>query len=177
MALLSKFDDSFPESLLIRDVHVLYAGALVIANRPKEAVALLEKDRAPIRADLELALGRAYAAAGEPAKAVAVLRHVYFDLPLSFEATVVQSDLQKLSSTPGISPPSFGTVKSRADALARAKRFPEAADAYRDLLRAEAGWISPRGDLCITSQSEIVDEKSSRIRSTPASPVTKKAQT
>ncbi|MCU1271809.1 MAG: Lytic transglycosylase, catalytic [Acidobacteriaceae bacterium] len=135
MALLSKFDDSFPESLLIRDVHVLYAGALVTANRAKEAVALLEKDRAPIRADLELALGRAYAAAGDPAKAVAVLRHIYFDLPLSFEATVVQSDLQKLSSTPGISPPSFGAVKSRADALARAKRFSDAADAYRDLLR------------------------------------------
>jgi soluble lytic murein transglycosylase len=149
MALLSKFDDNFPESLLIRDVHVLYAGALVTANRPKEAVALLEKDREPIRADLELALGRAYAAAGEPAKAVAVFRHVYFDLPLSFEATVVQSDLQKLSSTPGISPPGFGAVKSRADALARAKRFPEAADAYRDLLREATPTDKPEIQLAL----------------------------
>ena len=132
---LSKFDDNFPESLLIRDAHVLYAGALISANRAKEAAALLEKDREPIRADLELTLGRAYAAAGEPAKAVAVLRHLYFELPLSFEASVVQSDLQKLSSTPGISPPSFGDEKSRADALVHAKRFIEAADAYRDLLR------------------------------------------
>src|SRR5205823_11334208 len=58
LSLLSKFDDTFPESLLIRDAHVLYAGALITANRAKEAAVLLEKDREPIRADLELTLGR-----------------------------------------------------------------------------------------------------------------------
>jgi soluble lytic murein transglycosylase len=135
LASLSKFDDNFPESLLIRDAHVLYAGALISANRAKEATALLEKDREPIRADLELTLGRAYEAAGEPAKAAEVLKHLYTGLPLSFEATVAESELQKLSSTAGISPLSFGERKSHADALAHAKRFPEAADAYRDLLR------------------------------------------
>ncbi|HUK48609.1 MAG TPA: hypothetical protein VLW06_13490, partial [Terriglobales bacterium] len=39
LAVLSKFDDNFPESLLIRDAHVLYASALISDNRPKEAVA------------------------------------------------------------------------------------------------------------------------------------------
>ena len=146
---LSKFDDNFPESLLIRDGHVLYATALITVNRAKEAVALLEKDRQPIRADLELTLGRAYAAAGEPAKAVAVLRHLYFELPLSFEATVVESDLQKLSSMPGISPPSFGEEKSRADALVHAKRFPEAVDAYRDLLRKATPTDKPEIQLAL----------------------------
>src|SRR5437899_643433 len=135
VAALSTFDETFPQSLLLRDAHVLYANALLTDNRPKEAVALLEKEREPIRADLELALGRAYAAAADPAKAVTVLRHLYFSLPLSFETTVAQSELQKLASTPGISPPAFGDRKSRADLLARAKRFPEAADAYRELLR------------------------------------------
>lgn len=135
MASLSKFDDNFPESLLIRDAHVLYAGALISANGSKEAVALLEKDREPIRADVELTLGRAYEAAGDPAKAAAVLKHLYTGLPLSFEATVAESELQKLSTTAGITPISFGEQKSRADALARAKRFTEAADAYRNLLR------------------------------------------
>src|SRR2546423_105516 len=33
LRLLSKFDDTFPESLLIRDAHVLYAGALINSNR------------------------------------------------------------------------------------------------------------------------------------------------
>ena len=135
VAALSIFDENFPQSLLLRDAHVLYANALLTDNRPKEAVALLEKEREPIRADLELGLGRAYAAAADPAKAVTVLRHLYFSLPLSFEATVAQSELQKLASTPGISPPAFGDRKSRADLLAHAKRFPEAADAYRELLR------------------------------------------
>ena len=93
LSLLSKFDDTFPESLLIRDAHVLYAGALITANRAKEAAVLLEKDREPIRADLELTLGRAYEAAGEPAKAAAVLKHLYTGLPLSFEASVAESEL------------------------------------------------------------------------------------
>jgi soluble lytic murein transglycosylase len=134
MASLGTFDRNFPGSLLIRDVHVLYANALITDNRAKEAVALLENDREPIRADLELSLGRAYAAAGDPAKAVAVLRHLYFTLPLSFEAAVAETELQKLAATPSISPPSFGDRKNRADMLAHAKRYPEAVDAYRGLL-------------------------------------------
>jgi soluble lytic murein transglycosylase len=132
--LLSKFDDTFPESLLIRDAHVLYGQALISANRPKEAVLLLAKDRDPIRADLELTLGRAYEATGETARAVGVLRHLCYGLPLSFEATVAQAELQKLLLAPGIPPVSFGEEKSRADALFHAKKYPEAADAYRDLL-------------------------------------------
>lgn len=135
LATLSTFDKAFPNSLLLRDAHVLYANTLVANGRPQEAIEILEADRAPIRADLELALGRAYEARGEAAKAVAVLRHLYFNLPLSFEATAAASDLEKLSRTPGISPPSFGERKSRADMLARGKRFPEAAQAYRELLR------------------------------------------
>ena len=135
VAALSTFDQTFPQSLLIRDAHVLYANALLADNRPKDAIALLEPDRDPIRADLELALGRAYAAAGDPARAVSVLRHLYFTLPLSFEASAAQSDLQRLSATPGIAPPTFAERRSRADVLARAKRYSEAADAYRDLMR------------------------------------------
>src|SRR5450432_4296054 len=74
----SAFDENFPQSLLARDAHVLYASALLTDNRPKDAIALLEKDREPLRSDLELVLGRAYAANGESAKAVTVLRNLYF---------------------------------------------------------------------------------------------------
>ena len=69
VATLSTFDETLPQSLLVRDAHVLYANALLADNRAKDAVALLERDREPVRADLELALGRAYAAAGDPAAA------------------------------------------------------------------------------------------------------------
>ena len=135
VAALSTFDQNFPNSLLVRDAHVLYANALLADNRPKDAIALLEKDREPIRPDLELALGRGYEAAGDAAKAVGVLRHLYFTMPLSFEASAAQPDLQKLTATPGIAPISLSERRIRADALSKAKRYPEAADAYRELLR------------------------------------------
>lgn len=135
IATLSAFDASFPQSLLLRDAHVLYANALLSDNRAKEAIALLEKDREPVRSDLELMLGRAYAASGDPVKGVDVLRHLYFTMPLSAEASTAESELQKLASTPGISPPSLADRKTRADLLVRGRRFPDAADAYRDLLR------------------------------------------
>jgi soluble lytic murein transglycosylase len=135
VAALSAFDEAYPQSLMLRDAHVLYASALLNDNRPKDAIALLEKDRDPIRSDLELVLGRAYAAAGDRAKAINVLRHLYFSLPLSGEAAAAQTELQKLASTPGISPPTFADRKTRADLLAHAKKYPDAADAYRDLLR------------------------------------------
>jgi soluble lytic murein transglycosylase len=134
MAALGTFDHTYPGSLLLRDAHVLYANALLTDGRPKEVVALLENDRQPIRSDLEFALARGYEASGEPAKAVIVLRHLFYSLPLSIEASAAQTELQKLGSTPGISPPSFGDRKNRADLVARGKRYPEAADAYRELL-------------------------------------------
>ncbi len=48
-AILSQFDQAYPESLLLRDARVLYANALLADHRPQEAVALLEKDREPLR--------------------------------------------------------------------------------------------------------------------------------
>ncbi|HEY7351667.1 MAG TPA: transglycosylase SLT domain-containing protein [Terriglobales bacterium] len=149
VVLISKFEENFPKSLLVRDARVLYANALIAANQEKEAVALLEKDRQPIRADLELALGRAYDAAGEPAKAVAVLRHLYFELPLSFEASAAEPELQKLASAPGVPQPSFGDEKSRADALFRARRYPDATDAYRNLLDRATETVKPEIQLAL----------------------------
>src|SRR5206468_4007382 len=115
IAALSAFEKNYPASLLVRDARVLHANALLTDNRPKEAVALLEDDRIPARADLELALGRAYEAAGDKVKAAAVLGHLYFTIPLSLEASVAQVELQKLATTPGIVPPTFGARKNHAD--------------------------------------------------------------
>jgi len=67
VATLADFEKQYPESLLLRDARVLYGSALLAENRAKDAIAVLEKDRQPPRADLELVLGKAYAAAGEPA--------------------------------------------------------------------------------------------------------------
>lgn len=133
VATLGGFDKSYPESLLIRDAHVTYGNALEADGRAQEAVELLEKDRQPIRADLELALGRAYAAAEQPAKALVIFRNLYYGMPLSAEASQVERDLKRWAA-PQTQPPSFAESKMRADLLARGKLFTEAANEYRDLL-------------------------------------------
>jgi soluble lytic murein transglycosylase len=134
VATLGGFDKAYPESLLIRDTHVVYANALVADGRAPEAVELLENDRQPIRADLELALGRAYEAAGQPAKALVIFRNLYYTMPLSWEATQVDGDLRKLAGTPGTQPPTFAEQKTRADLLAKGKQYNEAANEYHDLM-------------------------------------------
>ncbi len=62
VAELENFGSAHPDSLLVRDADVSYADALLLEGRAADAVTLLEKDRTPLRSDLEFALGRAYAA-------------------------------------------------------------------------------------------------------------------
>ena len=138
VATLSVFDKSYPESLLTRDAHVAYANALVADGRAPEAVELMESDRKPVRADLELALGHAYEAADQAAKALAVFRNLYFTMPLSWEAIQSEGELKKLAAVPQIQPPSFEERTTRAELLAKGKEFNEAANEYRALLN-EAG--------------------------------------
>jgi soluble lytic murein transglycosylase len=133
-ATLADFEKKYPESLLVRDSHVLYANVLLSEGRPQEAVDLLEKDRQPTRVDLELALGRAYEAAGQNAKAVAILRNIYFNMPLSGEATTAETELKKLTASGSVPPPSLNERRTRADLLAKGKRYIDAANEYHDLL-------------------------------------------
>jgi soluble lytic murein transglycosylase len=132
VATLGGFDKAYPESLLIRDAHVTYASALVADGRAQDAVELLENDRTPVRADLELALGRAYEAAGQPARALAIFRNLYFNFPLTWESGQVEGELKKLA-TPETQP-SFAERRTRADLLAKGKQYDEAANEYRGML-------------------------------------------
>jgi len=134
VAALAEFDKTYPDSLLIRDAHVVYANALLGAGRPGEAVAVLEKDREPTRAEVELALGRAYAASGEPEKAANIFRNLYFTMPLSAEAGQADEELKKLAASSPLPPPSLNLRRTRADLLAKGKRFSDAADEYRALV-------------------------------------------
>jgi len=130
---LREFDKAYPDSLLIRDAHVLYANALLTDNRAAEAVALLEKDRQPTRSDLEFELGRAYLAAGQPSKAMTIYRNLYFTVPLSAEASQADLELHKLAG-PTLVSASVNERQTRADLLMKGKRFTEAAEEYRNLL-------------------------------------------
>ena len=141
-AILQGFQAKYPDSLLERDAIVAYANALVSTGQERQAVTLLEAHRTPARADLELVLGRAYSAAGQPVKAVQTLRRIYYTMPLAAEAADAELLLKPLASLPGVPPVSFQEQKTRAELLAQARRFSDAISEYRMLVgRAPAAEI------------------------------------
>jgi soluble lytic murein transglycosylase len=131
MATLTDFSKTHPDSLLVRDAHVSYAGVLVAEGQAAEAATLLEQDRTPVRSDVELALGRAYAAAGQTVKAADTFANIYYTMPASADADAAYAELRKLPSVP---PPTAAQLKTRADGLMSRKRYADAADEYRALV-------------------------------------------
>ena len=132
LATLRDFEVKYPDSLFIKDAHLVYASALLEQNRAPEAVALLEKDRHPPRADVEWNLGRAYEAAGETGKAVSVFQNLYLTMPLAGEADAAAGELKKFS---GIAPPlTWEQKRIRADLLAKGRRYADAAAEYGEFV-------------------------------------------
>jgi soluble lytic murein transglycosylase len=134
LAMLSDFEKNFPDSLLTRDVHLSYATALLREGRAQDAAALLEKERAPVRSDVELALGRAYQALGQDDKAAAAFRNVYYNLPVSPEADAAGAELRKLKLSGSLT-----ERRTRADLLLKARHYSDAASEYHDLLDEVSG--------------------------------------
>jgi soluble lytic murein transglycosylase len=131
LATLTEFAKTHPDSLLLRDAHVGYSSVLLAEGQAAEAAALLEQNRAPVRSDVELALGRCYAAAGQSAKAAEVFENIYYTMPASADADTAYAELRKLPSVP---PPTFTQIKTRADGLMSRHRYADAADEYRSLV-------------------------------------------
>jgi len=134
IATLRDFDTKYPDSLLRNDALVVYANALLTTGKPEEAITAIEQRRKGTRADVEFVLGRAYEAAGQPARAVQVFRHLYFTTPLSSEATEAGNELKGLSVLAGIPAATFAERKARAELLIQGKRYSDATGEYRDLI-------------------------------------------
>ena len=130
MAALANFEANFADSLLIRDAHVSYANALLSDGRAAEVAELLAKDRIPARSDVELAIGKAFAALGQGAKASDAFSNVYYNMPTSADADAANAELKKLSIA---TQPTSAQLKTRADLLMKARRYSDAADEYREL--------------------------------------------
>ena len=71
-------------------------------GRAADAAALLEKDREPARADVELGLGRAYAATGETAKAAAASPQRLLQNAAQSGSRYRQRRTEKLSGLPPV---------------------------------------------------------------------------
>jgi soluble lytic murein transglycosylase len=131
LATLTDFAKTHPDSLLVRDAHVSYSGVLLAEGQTTEAASLLEQDRTPVRSDVELGLGRAYAAAGQTSKAAETFANIYYTMPASADADAAYTELRKLPSVP---PASAAQLKTRADGLMAKKRYADAAEEYRALV-------------------------------------------
>ena len=149
LSTLVDYSQKFPDSLLIRDAHLVYANALFDEGRASEAVTLLEKDRSPVRSDIELAIGRAYEAAGEKEKAASAFRNVFFNLPNSSEADAAGAAMRKL----GISG-SMIERRTRADLLFKAKHYSDAAHDYHDLADSVSPANRPEVQLALAAALE-----------------------
>ena len=146
LAALANFETTYPDSLLIRDAHWSYANALLGEGRAQEAAEILEKNRLPARSDIEFALGRAYAALGQNAKAADALANVYYNMPTAAEADSAYAELRKL---PAIPPPTTAQRKTRADLLMKAKRYNDAVDEYRELASHTTAESRPAAELAL----------------------------
>jgi len=152
LATLATFDKNFPDSLLTRDVHLVYANAMLKENRTQEAVNVLEKDRIPVRSDIEMAVGRAYLSLGQTEKAAAAFRNLYFNMPVSSEADAAGGELRKLKITGSLS-----ERRTRADLLLKARHFTDAADDYRNLVNEVSPEDRPTVQLAMASALQKAD--------------------
>ena len=128
---LTDFAKNTPDSLFVRDAVAVDANALVQLDRASEAVKLLEANRLPTRADIELALGRAYLKTDNGAKGMEILKRVYFNFPTSWQAEQAATTLTAQGSA---ILGSFEDERTRGDLLAKGGRWSDAAAQYRDLV-------------------------------------------
>jgi soluble lytic murein transglycosylase len=129
---LRDFNTQLPESVFAHDVVDIYGNALVATGHPEQAIKFLEANRTPTRADVELALGRAYIKAGQQNKGIDVLKHLYFTMPTSPQADAAGSDLRGMQGALEVA--TYDERKMRATLLAKANRWSDALREYRALL-------------------------------------------
>jgi soluble lytic murein transglycosylase len=157
IATLADFGKTYSDSLLTRDADIMYAAALNIDGRSQDAIAILEPYRDPLRADVELSLGRAYEATGQNAKAAIAFRNLYFNLPTSGEADTAAGELHKI----GVGTQGSATERrTRAELLAKGKRYNDAANEYKDL----ADEVPPAERVSVLLAEASVLQKGNRYR-------------
>jgi soluble lytic murein transglycosylase len=134
LATVHQFDSRYPGSLFARDVDVVQANALVATGQAQAAIDLLEPQRSPLRADVELALAHAQLRVGNYAKAADSFRRIYYLQPTALESIEAYSELQRLAAQRRLAPANFADRKKRAETLADNHRAAEAATEYKDLI-------------------------------------------
>ena len=143
---LKNFDARHPNSLLTRDAAVVRADALMGNGDAAQAVSVLEAVRQPTRSDIELTLGRAYAAQGNNEKSTTIFQHLYSEMPLSADAPAANTELQALNAKGLVTTLSYEQRRTRADLLMKGHRYSDAAQEYDGLLQSIRSDLSKGND-------------------------------
>jgi soluble lytic murein transglycosylase len=137
-ALLNALEDRV-DGYLKEAVPLRLAEAALGRSDARTAAEILEDlsdERLIAPEDVLLRLGAALDAAGEPEKALAAYRRVYYEYPLSSQASDAQSGIERLETASRIAPDRFRRELERAEKLFQARRWAQARAAFEPLARA-----------------------------------------
>jgi soluble lytic murein transglycosylase len=126
---LDGFARKNPGSVWTREAAVMQANALLQMGAYEDAASVLEAQRTPIRAEVEMLLGRAYEGLKQTARAIEAYRNVYYTRPLSGMDDAAGARLEGLGDR--------GTVelkRRRADLLLQGRSYAGAIKEYKGLL-------------------------------------------
>jgi soluble lytic murein transglycosylase len=137
--------DGRVEGYLKEALPLRMAEAAIARNDPADAADILEdlSDDTPLLAPEEVLarLGAAYEAAGEPEKALAAYRRVYYEYPLAMQTSAAQDAIARLETPSRIAPDRFTRELERAEKLFQARRWAQARAGFEPLAR-----MAPKDD-------------------------------
>ncbi|MDX6613050.1 MAG: soluble lytic murein transglycosylase, partial [Blastocatellia bacterium] len=135
----------YPSSMRTREAWLRASELLLKDLQPARVLDLLKDLTARDDAAALLLTAKAYEQKGDPARALASYRRLYFFAPASSESAEAASAIQRLNST--IVPVTAEEANARAEKLFAAKRSSEAIDAYADAATRFPGSPTPEMQL------------------------------
>ena len=132
VVVLDKYVKRYPDSLLRRDAALIQANALISLKAYEEAADVIEAVREPVRADMELALGRARRGLNQNDKALYSFRKVYFEFPTAGEADDAGKAIREMVGDGPLG--SWDQRKLRVETLAKARQWGQAVIEYKQLI-------------------------------------------
>ena len=141
-AVLTALDKRDPAGYLEEAVPMQLADIAMSARDTKAALEQLEDlsdEKLSAPEEIFLRLGRAAEAAGNREKALTAYRRVYYEFPLSGQASEAQSGMERLEAASLVPPDRFKRELARAERLFSARRWAQARAAFAPLARAASG--------------------------------------
>ncbi len=127
----------------LKEAAVLRLAAVAIdrndAARAEDLLEALSGEKLSAPEDVFIALGRAEEALDHREHALDAYRRVYYDHPLSAQASDAQEGIERVETTALVAPDRFAREMARAEALFAARRWAQARAGFASIARAAQG--------------------------------------